>query len=795
MIALKRLVFLMSLTFVATILWAGQINREQALRRAQQFLSQEGRMQSLTLAETQMSKARSQGKQTPDYYYVFNAGDNQGFVIVSGDDSTPAILGYSTEGRFDLSSMPPAMKALLNSYAAQISLIQQGKAIASPARVVSHLAVTPFMTVQWDQGDPYDGMTPLGYYTNVEEGVHCATGCVATAMAQVLYFQHFVNKTQSTIPGYTNELYWISPSGDKYADLKDIPSGTPLSWNLMVDDYLAQETSQEAKDAVANLMLYCGTAVKMKYDIPASGGSSAALANVPEALKKYFGYSKGTRFVKRYRFSEDEWDRMLYHEVASNRPVIYGGQTEDGAGHAFILHGYDGHGMYAINWGWGGRENGFFLLDDLTPEWQGVGGSSSGQGFQLSHEAVISLSKEDGTFSEIVTATLEDAKVGALTNPFTAPTETEYQTSKTSSGGVPFAMTLKFANDLANVYTFDFGYGITDSSGTLQGQVVNLNNPASVAHNAWVAPAAGTSNFGANLKAGTYYIKAYSRESGKGEWQLCKNADKHVIEITVTNKDMKFKVTDITVPAPPAEVTDEDRADLADVYKNLKSAVEAQQKKVSANEKEIATLKTQIKDATAAAKALNTKITDIEKKIANESLTEEQKKDFTDQLKVLKNSKAEYETGIGNLSDKLATIETDNADLKTRLADALSAIKEQADAIKSITTTSAYDKAIAKAEELLVIANDNAAETVASNIADVKTMLSLLSLDVTTMALTTLEASIDDAILENGIHDPILDNNGISGQYDLKGRPVKESHKGVTIIRMNNGQTKKMIIR
>ena len=143
----------------------------------------------------------------------------------------------------------------------------------------------------------------------------------------------------------------------------------------------------------------------------------------------------------------------------------------------------------------------------------------------------------------------------------------------------------------------------------------------------------------------------------------------------------------------------------------------------------------------------------------------------------------------------MATIETDNADLKTRLADALSAIKEQADAIKSITTTSAYDKAIAKAEELLVIANDNAAETVASNIADVKTMLSLLSLDVTTMALTTLEASIDDAILENGIHDPILDNNGISGQYDLKGRPVKESHKGVTIIRMSNGQTKKMIKR
>ena len=134
MIALKRLVFLMSLTFVATILWAGQINREQALRRAQQFLSQEGRMQSLSLAETQMSKARSQGKQTPDYYYVFNAGDNQGFVIVSGDDSTPAILGYSTEGRFDLSSMPPAMKALLNSYAAQISLIQQRKAKASPAR-------------------------------------------------------------------------------------------------------------------------------------------------------------------------------------------------------------------------------------------------------------------------------------------------------------------------------------------------------------------------------------------------------------------------------------------------------------------------------------------------------------------------------------------------------------------------------------------------------------------------------------------------------------------------------------
>ena len=782
----------MSFIYASTMMWAGQINREQALRHAQQFLSQEGRMQSLTLAETQMSKARSQGRQTPDYYYVFNAGENQGFVIVSGDDRTPEILGYSTAGRFDLSAMPPAMEALLNHYATQIRLIQQGKAEAAPARI-SHFAVEPFMTVQWNQGDPYDGMTPLGYYSNSEEGVHCATGCVATAMAQVMYHQHFVNTTQNTIPGYDNYWYWETETGPKYATLSDIPSGAPLLWDLMVDDYMGQETSQEAKDAVANLMLYCGTAVKMNYNIPASGGSSASLADVPEALKKYFGYNRGTRYVKRNRFTDDEWDRMIYHEIASYRPVIYGGQTENDEGHAFIIHGYDGHGMYAINWGWGGRENGFFLLDNLTPEWQGIGGATSGDGFKFNQEAVINLTIEDGTFSETVTATLEDARVGGISNPFVAPTEMEYQATRDASGGVPFGLTLKFANDLANVYTFDFGYGITDPSGTLQDQVTNLNNPASVAHNAWFSPATGSTSFGRSLTAGTYYIKAFSRESGASEWQLCKNADKHVVELTVTKTDMTFKVVDITVPAPPSEVTDDDRAELAAAYESLKSTVEAQQAKVSDNEKEIVALTAQFNDAIAAANDLEAKIAAIEQKIADESLTKEQKADFTNQLSVLKDSKAEYDNAIAHLYKKFATTDSTNIALKDKLAEALSTINELAAAINGMTTAAAYDDAIAKAEELQALADDPSPETVASDIADVKTMLSALSLDVTTMALTNLETAIDDAILENGINDPILDDSGISERYDLNGRPVDENYKGVTIIRMSNGRTKKVM--
>ena len=538
---MRRLLLAIFVIGITTSIWAEPISREQALRQAQRFILQKGKSTVLNQAETSMSKARARGKQIPDYYYVFNVGQNEGFVIVSGDDRAETVLGYSDKGYFDIDKIPAAMADLLDYYSYQIKCIQQG-ATAAP-RLSNHPSIPELMTVKWGQDDPFNGKAPLGYFSNLDKGFRCVTGCVATAMAQVLYHQRFVNATQAEIPGYENYYYWISPTGEKTATLDDIPEGSPLKWDKMVDDYSAQTITQDQKDAVADLMLYCGTAVNMKYNLKEADGSEAFVSDISDAFKKYFGYSRGTRYVSRDYYSAVEWDDLIYNEIASGRPVIYGGQTSSGGGHAFIVHGYDGNGRYAINWGWEGYQDDYFYLNDLTTSDQGTGGSSGG--YNYDQEAVIYLAKEDGSFSETVNATVCGAAVSDVDlENFVVPTGQSYQTTRNASGCVTLGLAFTYTSFLANTYTFDFGYGIHDANDNLIDKVTNFNSPKDITQKLYYTPASGTTGFGSNLSEGTYFIKAYSRESGSSDWYLCEDADHFVVQITVTSSKMLFQVVD-----------------------------------------------------------------------------------------------------------------------------------------------------------------------------------------------------------------------------------------------------------
>ena len=294
---MKRLFLILSLVCLTIPGLAEQISRDQALRIAQQFLSQKGLPSSVKAAETALSRRRAQGIIQPDYYYVFNNGQNQGFVIVSSDDRTVPVLGYSYSGSFDIDNLPPAMEDLLNHYSEEIDQIQKGVAVADVRRA-SHPSVAQMMTVKWNQGDPYNRKTMTGYYTNGKP-FQCVTGCVATALAQVLYHQRFVNATQAEIPGYQNQIIYKEGTGIMNA----VPAGTVLDWDNMVDSYNGSETEAQ-KDAVASLMMYCGVAVRMEYT---KDESSASIADIPEAIKAYFGYSRGARYVQRSSYSAVDW--------------------------------------------------------------------------------------------------------------------------------------------------------------------------------------------------------------------------------------------------------------------------------------------------------------------------------------------------------------------------------------------------------------------------------------------------------------------------------------------------------
>ena len=251
---MKRLLLILILFCLASTSWAEKISREQALRQAQQFLNQNGKGAALTMAETSMSKARRRGQQVSDYYYVFNAGKNQGYVVVSGDDRTAPILGYSERGSFDVDKIPCNMAAWLQGYADQIKYIQEHpEAQVTRGDVQKHADVASLLTTTWGQAEPYNNQLPsVG-------GRKCVTGCGATAMAQIMNY-HGAPAGCSGIPGYTTSTHGI---------VCDALPATTFNWGNMGSD-----------GEVAKLMQYCAYALQADFDPDGTAGPAVIFVPV-----------------------------------------------------------------------------------------------------------------------------------------------------------------------------------------------------------------------------------------------------------------------------------------------------------------------------------------------------------------------------------------------------------------------------------------------------------------------------------------------------------------------------------
>ena len=333
----------------AFIVYAGPVSENQALAKACQFMPGKG----FVLAKSAESKARpGQGNgSTP--YYVFNAEDNGGFVIVSGDDRTKPILGYSESGALDEDNLPENVASWLDYYAKAISALENCNVEPVSATKTKRNSVEPLLTTKWNQTSPYNNQC-------IFNGDVCMTGCVATAMAQVVNYFKYPKKVKA-IEGYTKGSYTI-PSLD----------AATISWKNMCPTYYSYDNRTEAqKDAVATLMRYCGQSVLMYYG-PNSSGSSEL--RVPSALVKYFGYSKSAHVIYQVGYSPEEWENEIYQELAAGYPIIYCGTAADDCGHCFVLDGYK-DGTYHVNWGWGGYCNGYFVLTVMDsrgpdhPDW------------------------------------------------------------------------------------------------------------------------------------------------------------------------------------------------------------------------------------------------------------------------------------------------------------------------------------------------------------------------------------------------------------------------------------------
>lgn len=380
---MKKLLFLL-LAIMATVAVNAQlVSRQQALEKAQKFMPGKQFVEGKSVIS---SRGDVSGRL--DAFYVFNADNNGGFVIVSGDDRTTDILGYSKTGNLDMEQLPDNLKWWLESYARQIEALGTSLEPAQKAKARGAGdwdAIEPMIKTQWNQYYPYNMMCPdyhgldrrdAGFDKNIDNpNYHCVTGCVATAMAQVLYYHEYPENCPA-LPAYT-----ITSKG---WTIKELPA-TTFEWDKMRETYNGDETGEPA-EAVAKLMRYCGQAVMMNYNI---GASSAHLFG--DVLTEVFGYSKNIRELYRDPYTTSQWEEMIYAELAANRPVLYSGQAADGGGHQFIIDGYDGNGLFHMNWGWGGMSDDYFVLSLANPNNQGAGGSQTNDAFQFDQSALFGV--------------------------------------------------------------------------------------------------------------------------------------------------------------------------------------------------------------------------------------------------------------------------------------------------------------------------------------------------------------------------------------------------------------------
>ena len=373
---MKKSLTMVFCLLVATVVLAAHVTPQQAEQAARAFLNKKDAPQkgkNLRLARRQSLSMNSSGDVAA--FYVFNVGQDNGFVMVSGDDRTPSILGYTESGSFCQDELPPHVQAWLDDLTSQMDYLQHADDfVQRPRLAVQRMPVAPLLKSNWNQDEPYNNLCPIDPSTSQR----CVTGCIATAMAQVVNYHKVPHQTIAPIPAYTTYSKNIS--------MPQIGI-TTIDWTNMLDVYGSDATEAE-QTAVATLMLLCGQGTEMDYTSDQSGSSSIPMVTT---LRNYLGFDASTRILNRSDYSADQWDDLLYHELSQGRPVLYTG-VSSGGGHAFVIDGYSADGLFHVNWGWGGKSDGYYRISVLNPHsTDGIGSSRSSDGYSIDQDAVVGI--------------------------------------------------------------------------------------------------------------------------------------------------------------------------------------------------------------------------------------------------------------------------------------------------------------------------------------------------------------------------------------------------------------------
>jgi hypothetical protein len=450
-------------------------------------------------------------------YRVYNIGTG-GFVIVSGDDAVLPILAYSTESAFPNGTLPVNVAKWMDGYKMEIRATREAAAQPAPAALaewarwtngeagVDHSArasVAPLLQTTWDQPAPYNAMCPGG----------SVTGCVATAMAQVMKYHNWP----------AQGIGFHSYNADNYGTLSANFGATTYNWAAMPNNVTGPNT------AVATLMYHCGVSVDMHYSPQVSGawvieGNSPGTQNNAEfALKTYFNYSTSMQGLARANYSDAQWINMLKADLDASRPVIYDG-FGNGGGHCFVADGYDDNNFFHFNWGWSGAYNGNFNINALNPDGQGTGGGTGS--YNSGQEAIFGIQPANGGGG--------GGGGGQQTYDMAL-----YDAVNLSAGtiyyGQAFTVNTNIINNGSNDFNGDYCAAVFDDNSNFYGFVQTLTGyslPSGyVYNNNLVFSTTGLFS----MLPGTYYIGIFYRPTN-GEWVLVDDGSySNLEEITVVN--------------------------------------------------------------------------------------------------------------------------------------------------------------------------------------------------------------------------------------------------------------------
>ena len=353
---LKKGFLILTLLFSATANYADNVDFNAALRIARTYVN-------ISKKAAKNLKTRAAATITQQPYYVFNDDTGKGFVVVAGDDKMGEVLAYSHEAFIDMANLNPEARYLFDSYRQVYEELGKNKGLTTRAETATKATddVQPLLKSKWGQDYPYSKQTQY------------VTGCVATAVAQVMYYHKWPAQ------GKGQESYKVKFDNTvRSADF----TKSHYDWDNMLPDYNRRNVTTKQEDAVALLMNDVGIATNMQYTDRVSGTQSYM---AERALRNYFDYDAA--LVTRFDEGEDNFIEIVKKELRNGFPLYISGDPSSGGGHAWVCDGFDEEDKFHMNFGWNGQADGYYSLATLDVKSTG----SEFNGAQLSFNKRIQV--------------------------------------------------------------------------------------------------------------------------------------------------------------------------------------------------------------------------------------------------------------------------------------------------------------------------------------------------------------------------------------------------------------------